>query len=124
MTPVPLTSRLRALLIVAGRAGRPLAYSEYAALLGLNPRSWPHLQRVIRALKSIMLQDHRCGRPYAAVAAVSLGGDTAGLPGKGFARLARQLGRFSPHEDYRAFVVAEWQRFRAHCLALPALQIA
>jgi hypothetical protein len=124
MTPVSLTSQLRALLIAAGHLGRPLAYSEYAALLGLNPRSWPHLQRVIRALKSIMQQDHRCGRPYASVAAVSLTGDTAGLPGKGFGKLARKLGRFSPHEDYRAFVAAEWQRFRAHCLALPALKIA
>jgi len=124
MNNVPFVTRVRNLLIAAAREGRPRGYSEYASALGLNPRAWSHLQRVIRALKDIMLQDHRCGRPFFSVAAVSRSGRLAVLPGKGFALLAWQLGRFIPGEDYRAFVSREWDRFRAHCLSSPENQVA
>ena len=32
--------------------------------------------------------------------------------------------RFSPGDDHRAFVAAEWERFRDSCLSQPALQVA
>jgi hypothetical protein len=75
----------------------------------------------VRALKDIMREDHRLGRPYASVAAVSLADN---MPGWGFAELAWELGRFAPNDDYGPYVNAEWERFRASCLSQPALQVA
>jgi hypothetical protein len=106
-------NRVRLQLTGSALAGCPRAYSDYAAAMGLDPSYLPHLRLVVRALKDIMREDHRQGRPYASVAAVSL---ASNVPGWGLAELAWELGRFSPHEDYRAFVTAEWQRFRACCL--------
>jgi hypothetical protein len=121
MSFAPFVARLRRLLVAAAREGSPRAYSEYAALLGLDRSHLPHLRLVVGALKDIMREDHRRGRPYAAVAAVSL---ASNVPGWGFAELAWELGRFSPNDDYRAFVTAEWGRFRAFCLSQPAPQVA
>jgi hypothetical protein len=117
----PFASRLRGLLVAAARDGNPRAYSEYAAAMGLNPRYLPHLWRVIRALKDIMCDDHRRGRPYASVAAVSRADN---LPGSGFAELARKQGRYSWVARYEDFVAAEWARFRVFCCPGPVPQVA
>ena len=116
-----LVSRLRELLVGAGRDCHPLHYGEYARRLGLAPDYRPHLQLIIRALKEIMREDHRRGRPYASVAAVRLDDN---LPGWGFAELAWELGRFSRAVSYQDFVAAEWERFRTSCRTGPALQAA
>jgi hypothetical protein len=114
-------NRVRILLTGAALAGSPRAYSEYAAALGLDPSYMPHLRRLVQALKDIMREDHHHGRPYASVAAVSL---ASNVPGFGFAELAWELGRFSPNDDYQAFVTAEWERFRAYCLPQPDHRVA
>jgi hypothetical protein len=121
MSAVSFVTRVRRLLVGAALDGNPRAYSDYAAALGLDPTHLPHLRLLVRALKDIMRDDHRCHRPYASVAAVSL---ASGVPGWGFADLAWELGRFSPSDDYRTFVTAEWDRFRAFCGTPQPLQVA
>jgi hypothetical protein len=110
-------ARVRQQLVEAAWEGAPRSYGRIADNLGLDRRQRSDLQRVVRALNQIMWQDHQRGLPCAAVAAVNA---RTRLPGQGFRQAASELlGRFSPGDDYRAFVAAEWQRFRAHCVARP-----
>lgn len=100
--------------LIAGAAGEQASYGEVAESVGLTRNDRHHLRLMERALKAILRDDHRNGRPLACVATVRA---DSRLPGWGFADMCFELGHFTGG-DYRAFVEREWQKLRHYCTTL------
>ncbi len=78
-------------LIEAARNRRLLYYREVAERIGV-PRAGHHMARQVgQVLGEISEDEHKAERPMLSAIAVN----EAGVPGKGFFNLARQLGRLS-----------------------------
>lgn len=85
---MPLADRVRRHLEALPPAAPTVSYGTLARALGLwLPGS---VRKVTRALEVTMQEDNEAGRPFIASRAVSR---AAGLPGKGFFDLARDLAR-------------------------------
>ena len=78
-------------LIEAARNRQLLYYREVAERIGV-PRAGHHMARQVgQVLGEISEDEHKAERPMLSAIAVN----EAGVPGKGFFNLARQLGRLS-----------------------------
>jgi hypothetical protein len=79
---------LRAALVAAARAGRPVSYLQLAdSLLPGEPR---RIHRITLLLEELLREDLAAGRPLLAALAVG----RAGLPGRGFFLLLGELGAY------------------------------
>ncbi len=86
--PAPLPERVRRHLEALPPATPTVSYGALARALGYwLPGS---VRKVTRALEVTMHEDRQAGRPFIAARAISR---AAGLPGKGFFDLARELAR-------------------------------
>jgi len=97
----------------AARANIPVTYGEIAALIGLDMSRVDHRDQIADLLGEISESEHKLGRPMLSVVAVhSEQGEPAGIPGKGFFKLAKQLG-LQRNEDDVTFFVREFARAHA-----------
>jgi len=86
---VSLTQQaLRAALVEAARAGRPVTYLALAD--GLLPGEAQRIHRITLLLEALVQADLAAGRPLLAALAVG----RAGLPGRGFFIRLRELGAY------------------------------
>jgi hypothetical protein len=84
---------LRQKLIAAARAGRTLHYEDIAPDLGLNLDLEADRAECGRLLGEVSKSEVAAGRPMLSAIVVHKGGDE--IPGDGFFKLAREMGRFS-----------------------------
>ena len=84
-----LATQVRRLLEAAPEGSLPVTYQQLAAALGLTPPRT--IQRVAKALETLMREDAAQGRPLIAALVVSR---RSGLPAPGFFELAVALGYF------------------------------
>jgi hypothetical protein len=84
-------------LIRAAQQRRLLYYKEVAQLLGIHPAGHHMARQVGQVLGEISENEHRAGRPMLSAIAVN----EAGIPGEGFFKLARRLGKLAT-QDARA----------------------
>lgn len=93
-------------LIMAARKKTLVGYQTVAQLMGLPLRGQHMGTEVGRLLGEISEDEHRFGRPMLSAVAVSM----AGIPGDGFFKLARSLGKFggSTTSEEREF----WEKER------------
>lgn len=97
------TYRIYCRLIRAAMDSETMAYAELAAATGLPTRGHQLGQRLAPILDAICSYEHDHGRPL--LSAVVVRADT-GIPGGGFFKMARHVGKMSSSDDQRRF----WQR--------------
>lgn len=99
--------RVYCALIRAATARTVLHYKEVATLIGVPPAGHHMARQVGQVLGEISEDEHGWGRPMLSVVAVS----EAGVPGEGFFKLARRLGKLGDSgADEQAFLEAELER--------------
>jgi len=83
----------------------PVTYGEVADLSGLDMSRADHRNQIAQLLGDISQSEHSQGRPMLSVVVVhGQHGDDAGMPGKGFFELAKQLGVQQGQDDMTFFV--------------------
>lgn len=92
------------------RAGGTTTYGEIAPLASLDMSRADHRNQIADILGEISSYEHSQGRPMLSVVVVhSEHGEDAGMPGKGFFELARQIG-VQRNEDNVTFFARELER--------------
>lgn len=73
-----------------------ISYEDVGNLVGLQMEDPAHRNELVGLLDQISRHEHRAGRPM--LSAVVVHKDTR-IPGQGFFKLARELGRYSGSDD-------------------------
>jgi len=92
-------------LITAARSRQTVTYERVAELMGLPPRGHYMGAEVGHLLGEISEDEHHNGRPMLSAIAVSV---MTGMPGDGFFKLARSLGKLGASDSEREF----WEKER------------
>ena len=107
-----MNSKLRRRLIKAAMLEDGFVhYDEVADILGLNADRLDHSPEMNQALYEISTHEHEGGRPL--LTAVVVRREDL-MPGAGFFRMAKHLGKQEPNEDDDAFFIAELRRVREY----------
>ena len=98
-------------LITAASFRGVVSYTNVARILGIDSPGHHMAREVGQVLGEISEDEHRVGRPMLSAVAVS----TSGYPGKGFFKLARDLGRLpsTNKKDENDFWINERERVYA-----------
>ena len=105
-----IAERLGEQLRTVARFGKTITYNDLAALVDLDMDDPVDAKELAGGIRAVSLSEHGFGRPLLSTLVVGL---KTRRPGKGFFRLAQQLGRHDGFDD-GTFFAHELRRVHEH----------